>query len=325
MTLAIICPSRAESGPLASVYAALPDSLVIRFISDGMSPAVAVAQAMTYFTAAYRSQKITRVLCLGDRYETLAAALAALFVGIPVAHIHGGETTTGAFDDPMRHAITHISDLHFVAHESAGERVCELRGWKRHDFPKPVHLVGAPGLDTIPGGTATQSEKKILVTYHPETMAADRGIAGCRAMLTVLQAFQDHTVIFSPPNNDPGADEITAMIALAVSHNANWVIQNMARDSYIGALQSAAFVIGNSSAGIIECPWVGVPSVNIGRRQEGRPMAPSVFNWLPESEAPLMDVIASALAFRGYSNPFYTGGAAAKIAAVLTEAMGGKG
>lgn len=317
MTISVIIPSRAEFGPLASVIAALPGCNVVRFDSTGMSPAIAMAQALPYYTAVFTNMKTTRVLVLGDRYETLAAALAALFLGIPVAHCHGGETTEGAFDDPMRHAITHVASLHFVAHEDAAERVMLMKGFAGPGGPsylsQGIHVVGAPGLDGIPQASAKRDRKLILVTYHPETRAEDLGLSGCRAMLTALTPYTaTHDIWFCGVNNDPGGKEIEDVIyafdAEYNTTNSTKIKFSLDHARYVEHMQSAALVIGNSSAGIIEAPWIGVPSVNIGHRQKGRPLATSVFQWNHGDEMPLDEIIVKALGFVGFSNPHYYGG-----------------
>lgn len=315
MTIALVSNSRAELGPLAAVAAALPDSPIVRFDSTGMSPNVAVSQAVNFFTVALKHAGATRVVCLGDRYEMLAAGLAATFLGIPVAHIHGGEQTLGAFDDPMRHCLTQIADLHFVAHELFAKRVFAMKG-----HGGGIHIVGAPGLDGVPQASATRSRRLIMATYHPETRAADHGMAGLTAMLDALWPLvDDHTyeLIFTGVNNDPGRD---AIFDAQYNYGRGVINADITHAEYIAYMQTAALVIGNSSAGIIEAPWIGCPSVNIGDRQKGRPLAASVFQWNVGDEKPLAEVIADAIAFNGYANPFYTGGnVGEKIAKILKD------
>ena len=308
----VVCNSRAEAGPLESVIAAMPGCSVTRFNSDGMSPAVAVSQAVTFFTVAFKSQDAKLVVLLGDRYETLAAALAAMFVNIPVAHIHGGETTTGAFDDAMRHSISHMAALHFVATDDFAMKLVKMG-----IHPFTIDVSGAPGLDGVPGNSARRDRKLILVTYHPETRAADNGLAGCKAMLDALEPYCDeYEVMFCGVNNDPGRNHIDAAIREWAWQGPNSAKKTQSRPdhaAYIALMQSAALVIGNSSAGVIEAPWVGVPSVNLGNRQNGRPMASSVYSSL--------DAIDRALNHKGPWQPFYHGGAAVRIAAAIEKRL----
>lgn len=316
MVISLVVNSRAEQGPMSSVIAALPEAVVTRFDATGLHPAIAMSKAMTFFTAMFTAQNAMRVVVLGDRYETLAAALAAMFLRIPVAHIHGGETTTGAFDDPMRHAITHIADIHFVATDNARKKVAKLEPWA-----DSIHLVGAPGLDGIAPFSATRSEETILCTYHPETRATDYGLQACANMLEALAVYPDYQVLFTPPNADPGSAEIVVMIDKEIQNHANWNWVALDHAAYIEAMQSASLVIGNSSAGVIEAPWVGAPSVNIGLRQYGREMANTVFQVAGDRAQEIAATILSAIYFKGIPKPVYRGGAAPKIAAIIRESL----
>lgn len=316
--ITIVVPSRAESGPLQSVIAALPGAVVTRFDSTGMTPAIAMSQGLTYFTAMFTAQKASRVVLLGDRYETLAAALAAMFLKIPVAHIHGGETTTGAWDDALRHSISHIADLHFVATLHAAQTVSSLMvatGRTGTD----IKIVGAPGLDGVEPNSARRDQKLILCTYHSETLAENYGLSNCFAMLEALDAFPDHTVMFTPPNNDPGNEEIKIGIDFFIKSRENWHWIDVGHMAYVQLMQSAQCVVGNSSAGIIEAPWIGVPSVNIGLRQDGRDMAMSIRTWTNESEFSIADAIRWSMSSTGPVEPIYKGGAAEKVAAILLQ------
>ena len=306
----VVCNSRAEAGPLESVIAAMPGCSVTRFNSDGMSPAVAVAQAVIFFTVAFKSQDAKLVVLLGDRYETLAAALAAMFANIPVAHIHGGETTTGAFDDAMRHSISHMAALHFVATDDFAMKLVKMG-----IHPFTIDVSGAPGLDGVPGNSARRDRKLILVTYHPETRLSDNGLAGCEDMLDALEEYCGvYDVMFCGVNNDPGGNAIHDLIYdWSAIHPDSKIRQDLDHKAYIALMQSAALVIGNSSAGVIEAPWVGVPSVNLGNRQNGRPLASSVYSSL--------DAIGRALNHKGPWQPFYHGGAAVRIAAAVEKRL----
>lgn len=316
MNLCIVCNSRAERGPLESVIEALPEARVVGIDVYGSTPHEAMGRALRHFTETFTGIYTSRVLVLGDRYETLAAALAAMFLRIPVAHIHGGETTTGAFDDPMRHAITHIADLHFVPTNAAANRVHQLLGGRDEDYG--IYEVGAPGLDGIPQNSAKRDRKRILVTFHPETRAEDYGFGACQTMLYALWSLRGYEITFTGVNADPGQVSIDKAIQdfMAVPYNVCLYREKMSHAEYISEMQHAALVIGNSSAGIIEAPWVGCPSVNIGNRQNGRPCAASVFN-APGDEEAISQAIRAALQFTGDPQPIYRGGAAEKIAEIL--------
>jgi len=305
----VVSNSRAEAGPLESVIKALPGCSVTRFNSDGMSPAVAVAQAITFFTVMFKAQDTKLVVLLGDRYETLAAAMAAMFSAIPVAHIHGGETTAGAFDDALRHSISHMATLHFVATDDFAVKLATMG-----IDANAVTVSGAPGLDGIEGNNAKRDRNEVLVTYHPETRLSDYGVAQCRQM---LQALAQHyrsgcDITFCGVNNDPGSDEIKELIEdFCGPRSFARIVTTMNHREYIEKMQHVALVVGNSSAGVIEAPWVGVPSINLGDRQKGRPMASSVYS--------SMDCIGQAITHDDPWTPIYCGGAAKVIAAVIKD------
>lgn len=312
----IVVPTRAEAGALQSVRDALPEAGTITWCPIG-TPAQAHACALQYYTEIFTHALPKLVLLLGDRYETHAAALAAHFLRIPIAHIHGGETTTGAFDDALRHGIMHMATLHFVATEDAARRVSLMtRG------PRGLEIVGAPGLDTIVQNSPKRDQKLIVVSYYPETMAKDYGLASCRAMLAALEWYAtDHAIFFSRVNADPGSVEIQEAInefMFAHPQACAWISPNT-REQYLHLLEHAAVVVGNSSSGVIECPWIGVPSVNVGLRQNGRPMANTIFQSAHGSVVETEAAIASAMVFAKNPEPIYRGGGAPRIAKIVRE------
>ena len=251
------------------------------------------------------------IILLGDRYEILAAALAATVAQIPIAHIHGGEASFGSFDNQIRDAITKLSHIHFVATEGARQRLA----YKLDESPERIHLVGAPGLDNI--APILKEERKpgkyFVVTWHPETLGDE---AGCRAMIEALRQFPDYEIKWTNPNNDPGSSDIIQIIDELVPVK----LEEYTPTEYLRAVYNCAAVIGNSSSGIIEAPTLGAPTVNIGTRQDGREKANSI---LP-CEANVDDIVrAINLAISGwhiYTNPYGTPGASAKIADILMGA-----
>lgn len=312
----IVCNSRAERGPLESVIDAISDVAVIGIDVSLHTPAEGVATALKNFTIWFEGMKPRRVIVLGDRYETLGAALAATFLKIPVAHIHGGETTEGAFDDALRHSITHLADLHFCATYQFCNKVIKLG-----KPPATVHCVGAPGLDGVDGGTAKRITDEILVTFHPETRSPDNGLSVCNAMLSALSDVSGMK-IFCGVNTDPGSYEITKAIQNFCQWHGGLVREDFDHADYVALMQRAKLVVGNSSAGIIEAPWVGIPSVNIGERQRGRPLANSVVQWSGYNDGLLYAAFIKAMNFDGEIKPEYRGGAAPKIAEILARVDG---
>ncbi len=247
--------------------------------------AKAVGQGVIGFADAFERLAPDLVVLLGDRFEILAAAQAAALTHRPIAHLHGGEVTEGAIDESLRHAITKLSHLHFVATESFRRRVIQLG-----EPAGRVHRVGAPGLDALTHLTLLDDKaleaaldfsldgRCLLVTFHPETLARGDTAADFRALLSVLEAKSDLRIVFTKPNADEGNRAIAASID-------DWVADHPARakafDSlgqlrYLSLLRRADAVVGNSSSALIEAPALGTPSVNIGARQKGRPTAASV-------------------------------------------------
>ncbi len=269
------------------------------------------------------------LVLLGDRYETFAAAQAALLLRIPVAHIAGGDTTEGAFDEAMRHAITKMAALHFVTNEPARRRVVQLG-----EDPAHVYNFGSPGLDglrlleSVPR-EALETElgvklraKTLLVTYHPVTLEVE-SLSGYAALLEVLaEPRPDTGIIFTGANADPEGRALRQLTEAFVAQ-----FPERARhftslgERYLQLLRVADAVVGNSSSGLYEAPSFGVPTVNIGDRQRGRPKAESVFDADPDATS-VRRALSAALkrGVRPTVNPYGDGYAAPKIKTVLTQA-----
>lgn len=237
------------------------------------------------FADAYSDLSPDIIVVLGDRYEILAAVSAALFYQIPVAHLHGGEITEGAYDDPIRHAITKMSHLHFTSTEEYRKRVIQLG-----ESPDRVFNVGAIGLDNIKTCKFLSKEelekslgfelgeKSLLVTYHPVTLENDTARQQCNNLLNVLDRHPEYRIVFILPNSDTGGRAIIDCIQNFVSRNKNRAVSfsSLGKIRYLSALNYISAVIGNSSSGILEVPSFGIPTLDIGDRQKGRISAASV-------------------------------------------------
>ncbi len=278
------------------------------------------------------------VVVLGDRYEILAAAQAAFLLGLPVAHIHGGEVTEGAMDDSIRHAITKLSHLHFAAAEPYAKRIVQMG-----EAPTRVFNVGALGveaalaLNPMPPGELDRNlglalrDPVLLVTYHPVTLRDGDEGAAVDALLAALDKFGEARVVVTGVNADPGRAAVAGRLAAYAASRAEraTIHESLGQRRYLSAMRRAAAVVGNSSSGLIEAPVLGVPTVNIGARQKGRLRARSVID-CGESADEIAAAIARALdpAFRakiaGQPLPYGGGGSAAKIAAVLKTADPGR-
>lgn len=247
-----------------------------------------VGLATIGFADAYEDLKTDMIVVLGDRYEILAAVSAALFYKIPVAHLHGGEITEGAYDDCIRHAITKMSHLHFTSTEEYRQRVIQLG-----EDPKRVFNVGAPGIENIKkvplmGKKELEStldgftfnDKTILITYHPVTLENSTAEEQIQNLLSALDEYHDIKIIFTLPNSDTDGRVIIRLINEYVSKHQEKAIAypSLGLKRYLSALQFVKAVVGNSSSGIIEVPSFGIPTLNIGDRQKGRIAADSVIN-----------------------------------------------
>lgn len=230
------------------------------------------------------------LVLLGDRFEILAAAQAAMIARIPIAHIHGGEVTYGAYDDAIRHAVTKMSYLHFVTTEEHRKRVIRLG-----EHPNRVYNVGAPGIENIMKLqllSKKQLEESLgiyleepifLITHHPTTLSTNP-IEGIEELLEALNNFNNATMIFTKANADDNGRKINNLIGSYVSQKPNKrkIFDSLGQLRYLSLLKYANVVIGNSSSGLIEAPYLKTPTVNIGSRQKGRIRPDSVFDCNPD-------------------------------------------
>jgi UDP-N-acetylglucosamine 2-epimerase (non-hydrolysing)/GDP/UDP-N,N'-diacetylbacillosamine 2-epimerase (hydrolysing) len=244
-----------------------------------------VGLATIGFADAYEDLKPDLLLVVGDRYEILAAVTAALFYKIPVAHLHGGEITEGAYDDAIRHAVTKMSHLHFTSTEEYRKRVIQLG-----EEPNRVFNVGAIGIDNIkhlqlmPKHKLEESlnfkfgEKCVLVTFHPVTLENHTAEEQIKSLLQALKSIDDLRILFTLPNSDTDGRIIMQMINQFVEENKNRsiVFNSLGQLKYLSALQFIDAVVGNSSSGLIEVPSFGIPTLNIGHRQQGRIKAKTI-------------------------------------------------
>ena len=270
------------------------------------------------------------LVLLGDRYEILSAAVAATLLNIPIAHIHGGEITAGAFDDAIRHAITKMACLHFVAAEPYRRRVIQMG-----ENPDFVFNVGAPGLDLASVAPAigrtellaqlglSGPERFLLVTLHPTTARPQADGANVAALLGALSEINDRSFVFTGVNADPGYRAIDDAIRefVAARPQQAKLFASLGSERYWAALRLADAVVGNSSSGIVEAPAAGVPSINIGDRQSGRLRAASIID-CPADPAAIGAALRTILEgrFRIDPNeqpPYGRGGASEKIAGTL--------
>lgn len=254
----------------------------------------AMSKAISGLSEAFSELKPDLVLILGDRYEILSAAIAAMIHKIPIAHIGGGNVTEGAYDDAIRHSITKMSHLHFVSTDVYRRRVIQLG-----ELPERVFNVGSIGIENIlrsPLMTEEELEKSLnfkvnrstlLVTYHPVTLSADNVEKDIDAFLSVLDERKDLRIIFTMPNSDTGGHIIMEKINQFVQdHNDRaCAFKSLGYKRYLSTMKYAGAVVGNSSSGVVEAPSFHIPTLDIGDRQKGRIAADSVYHCSPDAES----------------------------------------
>jgi UDP-N-acetylglucosamine 2-epimerase (non-hydrolysing)/GDP/UDP-N,N'-diacetylbacillosamine 2-epimerase (hydrolysing) len=250
---------------------------------DGICQSVAMATAA--FSKKFEELKPDAIVLLGDRYEVLAAAQAALIHRIPVAHLHGGELTEGLIDEAIRHSVTKMSHLHFVATEDYRRRVVQLG-----ETPERVFNFGAMALDpvrSLPLRTREEMEAELgyrldrpffLVTYHPVTLEKRSPRESLARLFRELDRHPDTLRIFTMPNADTQSDEIIEAIESYARAKPEDVRTHtsLGQRNYFSLIRLCRAVVGNSSSGLIEAPLFHVPTIDIGDRQKGRLRAPSV-------------------------------------------------
>lgn len=254
---------------------------------NAMETVKSMARALNGFAEAFVELQPDIIVVLGDRYELLAAASTALIERIPIAHIHGGEITEGAYDDAIRHSITKMSSLHFTSTEEYRKRVIQMG-----EHPQRVFCVGALGVENIKKIPLMSKEEieqsidfcidenTILVTYHPVTLGYNSVEYDIKEFIDALEERKVLRIIFTMPNSDTGGQSIVDAINDFSLRNPKRtkVFKSLGVKRYLSVMKYAAAVVGNSSSGLIEVPSFGIPTLNIGDRQKGRISCESVFN-----------------------------------------------
>ena len=283
------------------------------------------------FADAFNNLNPDLIIVLGDRYEILAASIAAMFTNIPIAHIHGGETTQGAYDEAIRHSITKMSWWHFVAADEYKNRVIQLG-----EDPKRVFNVGGMGVDSIKKSNLLSKQnlekklkfkfgtKNLLVTFHPITLEKDTSQRYFKNLLECINRLKNINIIFTFTNSDTNGQVINLMIDKYVNDNIKNSIAfiSMGHLNYLSTLKFVDGVVGNSSSGLLEAPTFNIGTINIGDRQRGRLKAESIIDCNPDQNS-----ITSAIEklytddfqnkLKSTKNPYGEGKATEKIMDIL--------
>lgn len=261
----------------------------------GISKSMALATIS--FSEYFEREKFDLLILLGDRYETLAICSAAMNLKIPIAHIHGGETTEGAIDECIRHCVTKMSYLHFTTTNIYRKRVIQLG-----ESPQRVFNVGSLGVENILNTkllTKKELEKTVnfkldklyaIVTFHPVTLEENTSQKQFKELLKAINKYKEMKFIFTKANSDAYGRVINSMIDGYVKENDNAIaFESLGMLRYLSAVKYAQMVIGNSSSGVIEVPTFKIPTINIGDRQKGRLQGDTVINCIPNEN----DIVVS--------------------------------
>ncbi|AII13910.1 GDP-2,4-diacetamido-2,4,6-trideoxy-alpha-D-glucopyranose hydrolase / 2-epimerase [Campylobacter iguaniorum] len=289
--------------------------------------------AMIGFGEVFDELKPDIIVVLGDRYEIFCAASAAMISRIPIAHLHGGEATEGLIDEAIRHSITKMSHLHFVATDEYARRVIQLG-----EEPSRVFNVGGMGIENIKRLNLLSkdefeksinfklNQKNLLVTFHPVTLEKESAKEQFNELLNALDELKDTNIIFTKANADTGGKIINEMIDEYVAKNSNKSISfaSLGQLRYLSALKYVDMVVGNSSSGLSEAPSFKIATINIGDRQKGRIKASSVIDCEPYKLS-IQNAIKQAYTkefrqiLKNTTNPYGNGNASKKIIEVLKK------
>jgi len=285
---------------------------------------------MIGFADAYEYLKPDLLLVLGDRFEIFSAVASAMIARIPVAHLHGGEATEGLIDEPIRHSITKMAHLHFVAAMEYKNRVLQLG-----EQPDQVFLVGGLGIDNIEKLNLLKKnelektldiklgEKNLLVTFHPVTLEEGTSEKQMKELFSALNELKDTHIIFTMPNADTDGRILFNLIEDYVEGNSRFkVYTSLGQLKYLSCIKHVDGVVGNSSSGLIEVPSFRKGTINIGDRQRGRLKADSIIDCKPDKNSILLAVKKLYSAsfqenLKSVINPYGVGGASEAIVKVI--------
>jgi len=292
-------------------------------------PAARAARVLQGVAATLSDDTPEMLILLGDRFETLAAAQAAVLAGVPLVHLSGGDVTEGAMDDGFRHALTKLSHLHLAFHESAAGRLRQMG-----EARDRVHVVGNPALDGLPEAArmpeeelvrrlgAPLGQRNLLATFHPVTVRTDHGLPELEALLQALARLDDGwTIWITAPNADPGGAIFDSRLRDWSASRATAHFREALGPAFAPLAARCAAVVGNSSSGLAEVPTLRVPTVDVGDRQKGRLAGPTVFQAVAEPDAILAALDRALASHPGEAvNPYGDGRSVPRIVSLLKAA-----
>lgn len=290
--------------------------------------------AMISFAEYFEESSPDAVLVFGDRYEILAVCCAAMNARIPIIHLYGGDTTEGAVDEAVRHAVTKMSYLHLTSTESCRRRIIQMG-----EDPSRVFCVGSTGIENALHTdclTKEELEEQLQIplgnqyavgTFHPVTLESSTAETQTQELLRAVERFPDITFLFTKANADVDGRIINKMLAEKTGILPNlYLVDSLGVRKYLSAVKHAAFVIGNSSSGLAEVPSFGIPTINIGDRQKGRTYGNSVIHCQPETTA-IEGAIKKALSedfiaqAKNSVNPYGDGTSSGRIAKIIADML----
>ena len=288
---------------------------------------VAMGRGLIAYAEALDELKPDVLMILGDRYEMLVAATAALIARIPIAHICGGDTTEGAFDESIRHAITKMSHMHFVTNETSRIRVIQMG-----ENPNHVYCVGSPGIDFIkrmyylPRSDMFSklglppAEHNIVVTYHPVTLGLDP-LSEINELLRALDGLANTNIVITGSNSDTHGRQLNDILrAHADCREGVVFFMSLGQRHYLNTLKHFDMIVGNSSSGLYEAPSFGIPTINIGDRQKGRLQAASVVNCDMNTDSIVSAInVGFEMDCSEVVNPYGSGNASEQIVQILRQ------
>lgn len=310
------------------------DSKVEMLLSSDTSSGISKSMALGLigFGDEFQRLKPDLIVLLGDRFEVFAAAAAATFARIPIAHFHGGETTEGVIDEPIRHSLTKMSHLHFVATDEYRKRVIQLG-----ESPERVWCVGGLGIDNIKKLELLQKsefeksigfslgKRNLLITFHPVTLEENTASEQMEELLAAINELKDTKVIFTMPNADTDGRQLFRLIDEFTSTNENSIaFTSLGQLRYLSCIKHVDAVVGNSSSGLIEVPSFKKATINIGDRQRGRIQADSVKGCAPDKQS-ILSAIKSVYEpqfqekLKTIINPYGEGGASESVVKVIEQ------
>lgn len=287
-----------------------------------------MANALVEFGRYFQEEKPDLLIVLGDRTEIFAICAAAMNAHVPIAHLHGGELTQGAIDDNVRHAITKMSYLHFASAEAYRKRILQMG-----EEPERVFNVGALGVENIlkeklldrkrlGENVGFPAEKDYaVVTFHPVTLEPGTAEGQVRELFLAMRRRPELFYLITKANADAGGIQINEFLEQeTVKHSNMKLVSSLGMKRYLSAVKYSRFVLGNSSSGIIEAPALGVPTVNIGDRQQGRIMAESVISCEPQCQS-ILDAMALAMHMeqKRYHSPYGDGNTSEQIVCIIKD------